>query len=343
MLRDRLFSGRKTKVFTLQWHLTNTCRFHCKHCYDRSKRVELCLEEARGVLDLLKAFCRRKTVEGRISLTGGDPFLYPFFWDLYESIAQNGIRVSILGNPISSDDVNRLLEIQRPLYYQVSLEGLKEHNDEMRGTGHFDQTVSFLRTAEGLGLRTHVMLTLTRSNLNQVVPLGEFLRNMTFRFTFNRLSRTGEAVSLDMPTKTEYAAFLKEYTLARKENGVLGFKDNLFNILRHHFRRPLLPGCTGAGCGASFDFVALLPDGEIHACRKYPSPIGNIANSSLLEVYESAEARRYRRGAAACRKCRIRNVCGGCPAVSYGSGLSPLIDLDPHCFMAEAEEFLTGF
>jgi selenobiotic family peptide radical SAM maturase len=295
------------------------------------------------VLDLLLAFCRRKRVEARISLTGGDPFLYPYFWDLYESIAKKGIQVSILGNPISSDEVKGLLEIQRPLYYQVSLEGLKEHNDEMRGSGHFDQAVSFLRTAESFGLRTHVMLTLTKSNLDQVIPLGEFLRNKTCRFTFNRLSKTGEAVSLDMPSKNEYATFLKKYTMARKENDVLGFKDNLFNILRQHFRRPLLPGCTGAGCGASFDFVALLPDGEVHACRKYPSPIGNITNSNLTEVYESAEARRYRRGAAACRKCRIRNACGGCPAVSFGFGLDPLIDLDPYCFMAEAKEFLTGF
>ena len=29
-------------------------------------------------------------------------------------------------------------------------------------------------------------------------------------------------------------------------------------------------GCTGFGCGAAFNFMAVLPDGEVHACRKVP-------------------------------------------------------------------------
>ena len=32
---------------------------------------------------------------------------------------------------------------------------------------------------------------------------------------------------------------------ARRLNPVLGFKDNLFNIIRDRFKRPLFPGCTG--------------------------------------------------------------------------------------------------
>ncbi|MHC1743582.1 MAG: thio(seleno)oxazole modification radical SAM maturase SbtM [Syntrophobacteraceae bacterium] len=328
-------------MFTLQWHLTNACPFSCKHCYDRSNRLELRLDEAMTVLDHFEAFCRRKRVEGRISLTGGDPLFYPFFWDLYGAIARKKFQISILGNPISIDDIKRLLNIQKPLYYQVSLEGLKENNDDMRGFGHFERVISFLKKAEDLGLRTHVMLTLTRANLQDVIPLGEFLRDLAYRFTFNRLSRTGEAVSMEMPTKGEYIEFLKQYILAAKSNSIFGFKDNLFNVIRHQLGRPLMAGCTGAGCGAAFNFVALLPDGEVHACRKFPSPIGNIDTMSLIEIYESAGAKRYRQGPAGCRKCSIRNSCGGCPAVTYGFGLDPLGDVDPYCFLDEREQAMS--
>ena len=333
MLRDRLFFGRKCRVFTLQWHLTNACPFQCKHCYDRSERAELDFDDALKVLGLLEAFCRRKRVEGRISLTGGDPFLYPSFWEVYEAIAEKHFKVSILGNPIPDDDIKRLIEIQKPLYYQVSLEGLMKNNDEIRGSGHFERTISFLGRAEDLGLKTHVMLTLTKANLQDVIPLGEYLTNRAYRFTFNRLSQTGGAVSIEPPTKREYIQFLEDYILAAKNNSIFGFKDNLFNVIRHNFGRPLTAGCTGAGCGAAFNFVALLPDGEVHACRKFPSPIGNIGSMSLIEIYESLDAKRYRDGPAACRKCRIRNSCGGCPAVTSGFGLDPLGDLDPYCFL----------
>lgn len=342
MLRDKRIFGRKTLAFTLQWHLTNACPYHCRHCYDRSDRKELPLSEAQGVVRELLSFCRSHRVEPRISLTGGDPFLYSHFWELYRIIADKRIPLSILGNPLAPEAIERLLDIQRPQYYQVSLEGLKEYNDQVRGPGHYDQVMAFLGAAREAGMRTHVMLTLSQANMDQVLPLGEILRGRTGRYTFNRLARVGEGASLEMPTPTEFARFLEAYLVARRENRVLGIKDNLFNVVRLHYKRRPFPGCTGAGCGAAFNFVALLPDGEVHACRKWPSLIGNIRHRSLSEIYRSSSARRYRQGSSACRSCRLRKVCGGCPAVAYGLGLRPLEDRDPYCFISEIKNQNSG-
>jgi radical SAM protein with 4Fe4S-binding SPASM domain len=94
----------------------------------------------------------------------------------------------------------------------------------------------------------------------------------------------------------------------------------------------LFGGCAGYGCGAAFNFVALLADGEVHACRKLPSPIGNLHDRSLSDIYDSAEARRYRLGPSACRDCDIRPACGGCLASTLSSGLNIFEDKDPFCF-----------
>jgi selenobiotic family peptide radical SAM maturase len=332
MIRDRWFFGRKTKSFTLQWHLTNVCPNHCRHCYDRSERTELDLERAQAVLADFRSFCRTKRVAPQLSLTGGDPFYYSRFWELLDGVAQAKIPYSILGNPIPDEAIRRLLAVRPPVYYQVSLEGLREHNDDMRGPGNFDRTMQFLADARKSGLTTHVMLTLTRANLEQVLPLGESLRGLTERFTFNRLSAVGEAVDLEMPEKNEYRDFLERYLASAQTNPVLGCKDNLFNILRLRYNRRLFPGCTGHGCGAAFNFVALLPDGEIHACRKYPSQLGNIADSTLQEIFDSPLAKRYRFGTTACQPCRLKKSCNGCPAVTYGQNQNPLQSRDPYCF-----------
>jgi selenobiotic family peptide radical SAM maturase len=289
------------------------------------------------VLDDLQAFCRDRRVEPRVSLSGGDPLECSYFWDLYQAIAEARIRVSVLGNPIGPEEIDRLLSIQRPIYYQVSLEGLAEQNDAIRGRGHFEQVMAFLADARERGLLTHVMLTLTRANVDDVIPLGRLLRGLTARFTFNRLAQVGEGADLELPSETEFQTFLERYLVERRTNPVLGVKDNLLSVVRVRAGRRPFHGCTGFGCGAAFNFVALLPDGEVHACRKFPSPIGQIREAGLETIYASAAARRYRAGTAACRGCRLRRRCGGCMAVAYGQGLDPLRDRDPFCFLARAE------
>ena len=333
VMRERWFRGRTTRVFTLQWHLTNACGYHCRHCYDRTTRQQLSLPEALTAFAAFRAFCRTRRVRPQISLTGGDPLLFRGFWELYRAIADARVPVSILGNPTDGETLDALLQIRAPEYYQVSLEGLSAHNDLIRGAGHFDKTLTFLRAARQRGLTTHVMFTLTRDNLDQFLALAEELRGLTSRFTFNRLAQVGRGADLAQPARDDYSAFLLRCLAARRRNPVLGFKDNLFNIVRHRQRRPLFPGCTGQGCGAAFNFVALLPDGEVHACRKFPSLLGNLRTARLADLYDGPAARRYREGAAACRKCRLKPSCGGCLAVTYGCGLDPLCDRDPFCFV----------
>ena len=272
-------------------------------------------------------------MSSHISLTGGDPFAYGHFWALYEAIAAAGIHVSILGNPVPEEVLRRLLAVSRPSCYQVSLEGFREHNDAIRGPGHFDQVMRFLLNARKLGLKTHVMLTLTRANIDEVLPLAESLRGLTARFTFNRLSQVGNAADLELPDKEQFIRLLGRYLAGRRTNPVLGVKDNLFGILWRGTHRGPFPGCTGVGCGAAFNFVALLPDGEVHACRKYPSLLGSLLSMSLGEIYDSPLARQYRAGPPGCCRCRLRRHCRGCAAVVYGQGLDALRDRDPFCFI----------
>lgn len=331
---DRADEGAlSASVFTLQWHITQACDLHCRHCYDRSDKVFLEPSKAVAVLDDFYDFCRDRNVRGQVSFTGGNPLLYPDFPGLYRAAAKRGFGLAILGNPASRKLIEALIEIERPVFYQVSLEGLQMHNDWSRGPGHFDRVLRFLDMLRDLGVYSMVMLTLTRDNMAQVLPLTDLLRGRTDLFAFNRLSRVGEGANLQLPSKEEYIAFLKSYTNAAAENAVIAFKDNLINIVLYQKGLELFGGCTGYGCGAAFNFMTVLPDGEVHACRKFPSPIGNVIENSLAEIYDSKEARSYRAGCNACQSCAIRRVCGGCLAISHSSDGNPLEDMDPYCFI----------
>ena len=190
----------------------------------------------------------------------------------------------------------------------MSLEGLPEHNDWVRGAGHFERTTSFLRDLKELGVSSMVMLTLTEQNIDQVLPLAALLRGLVDDFHFNRLAMVGEGANLRLPSRERYARFLAEYLEAAERDPALGIKDNLINILRRERGAPPFGGCTGFGCGAAFNFIALLPDGEAHACRKFPSPIGNAVRDGIAAVYDSAAARAYR--ARLLRLPRLRDPPG---------------------------------
>lgn len=319
--------------FTLQWHITHACDLHCRHCYDRSVRTQMEFDQALLILDDLRSFCRSNYVRGAISFTGGNPFLYPYFFELYRAASDRGFTTAILGNPVPRGTLEHLLDIKKPTHFQVSLEGLPEHNDYIRGTGHFTRVVEFLTVLKDLKIFSMVMLTLTKDNINQILPLTDILRDLADRFHFNRLSMVGEGADLQLPARDEYISFLESYVKSTVHNPILGLKDNLTNILRHQKGIKPFGGCTGYGCGAAFNFLAVLPDGEVHACRKLPSPIGNLFNQSIAEIYNSEMANRYRSGSSACKSCRIRPVCGGCLASAYSHGLNIFEEKDPFCFM----------
>ena len=322
-----------TSIFTLQWHITQECDLRCKHCYDRSDRQSLELAEARKVLQDLAFFCESKHVRGQISFTGGNPLLYPHFHEIYREASERGFTLAILGNPAPQEQIKSLISIEKPAYFQVSLEGLEEHNDRIRGIGHFRRTMKFLDVLRDLNIYSMVMLTLTEENMSQVLPLCELLRDRADLFTFNRLARVGEGANLKLPSPGEYEIFLYDYISASARNPVMGLKDNLMNIIFHEKGEELFGGCTGHGCGAAFNFISVLPDGEVHACRKFPSQIGNILHGSLIEIYDSDAAQCYRQRSEECLLCPIQHVCGGCLAVTHSHGINIFKRRDPFCFI----------
>jgi selenobiotic family peptide radical SAM maturase len=330
MVTERRFFS--SPVFTLQWHVTQVCDLHCKHCYDRTDRSPLKLADGLRILDDLREFCLKNHVRGQVSFSGGNPLLYPHFLDLYQGASDRGLGIAILGNPTPREKMEELLAIEKPLFFQVSLEGLEEHNDLIRGPGNFRRVLRFLEVLRELDIPSMVMLTLTRDNMDQVLPLAEVLRGRTDHFNFNRLALVGEGAKLHLPEKEDYRAFLEAYMKAAETNPIMGLKDNLLNLLRYQKGMELFGGCAGYGCSAAFNFLAVLSDGQAHACRKFPSLIGNVLEDSIDQVYNSPMAQKYRAGCKACQSCDIRPVCGGCLAVAYSLDMDIFNEQDPFCF-----------
>mgnify|MGYP006272720839 CR=1 FL=1 len=318
--------------FGFQWHITNACDLHCRHCYDRSKRSPLTEAQAIRALDQYERFCHEHWVVGHIDFTGGNPFLYPGFFELYQEAVNRGIEVAILANPVSAGQLEKLCSIQPPEQFQVSLEGLKSCNDRIRGEGSFDRVMQFLDLLKSYNVSSGVMLTLHEENFDEVLPLAQLLEGRTDAFNFTRLSQVGEGATLRQISPHGYKAFLEEYLAFAESSRTASYKENLINLIHLERGEETTTGCTGSGCGIAFDGIVLLPDGEVHGCRKLPSRMGNLWDETLEEIYFSPASQELRRGMKACDGCPIRAVCGGCLAASTISPSGFADTVDPCCW-----------
>ena len=58
---------------------------------------------------------------------------------MYKAAADHGFTLAVLGNAANRQQIETLQSIQPLNFFQVSLEGLPDYNDYIRGKGHFEQ------------------------------------------------------------------------------------------------------------------------------------------------------------------------------------------------------------
>jgi MoaA/NifB/PqqE/SkfB family radical SAM enzyme len=122
----------KVPHFTLQWHLTTACPNHCKHCYMIRGDNILSLEDCKKIVNDFESLLERWNCKGQINFSGGDPFLYPYFFELlnYTRSKIPELRIGILGNPeLLNEKVLAKLTTVGIHFYQMSIDGLKSIHD----------------------------------------------------------------------------------------------------------------------------------------------------------------------------------------------------------------------
>ena len=73
------------------------------------------------------------------------------------------------------------------------------------------------------------------------------------------------------------------------------------------------------GCNCGNNHLTILPDGNVYACRRMESPVGNALEESLYDIFTGDRMNCYRRydDFKKCSKCELLRFCRGCPAVAY--------------------------
>ncbi len=329
------------KRFTLQWHLTEKCNLKCTHCYQNDDIIknELTLDEKYKVVDDFIDFLNNLNfkVSPRITLTGGEPFIYKDLEVLVEYISvQKGIPFAFLTNGTQIDEsALSLLKKYKPMFVQVSIDGDKDTHDKIRGKGSFDKSIDGIKRIKALGIKTSISFTAHKQNYQEIPKVIKIAKNIgVYRFWSDRLIPEGQGKNMEKylftPKETlEYVKILKIESIKAK---LSSFSKTIIGTQRALQFFPYIN--TPYSCSAGQTLLTLMPDGTVYPCRRLPIKIGDIKEMSFSEIYKNDFAQQLQNfnSNEGCEGCSFEKTCnGGLKCLSYAMTGSAF-KKDPGCW-----------
>ncbi|MDD4062722.1 MAG: radical SAM protein [Candidatus Pacebacteria bacterium] len=328
-------------MFHFQWHITERCNLNCTHCYKEQKFIkeELSTQE---LLDILDHYYKQLNDWGldrdqnRISFTGGEPFIRDDFWQILENCFQNKDKITygILSNGtlLSKESVQKLkaLEID---YFQVSLEGLEEINDEIRGQGSFKKIINALELLNNFNIDFSISMTVTKANLREVPDVISLAKEIgASSIGVRRLVPVGVGKKMEelMLTPQETKDLFK---YINQENNKSDFSVSVGCEEGLLAQEMILPRGI---CNAGYYSFSVLPNGDVYPCRRLPILCGNLTQNSFQDILtkskELQDLRNLNNINQECQSCPYFNEClGGAKCIAGGYFGDPFAP-DPQCW-----------
>lgn len=345
--------ARYRRMQAYQWHITDLCDLRCRHCYlfaeDALKDCKSApYDQMMLTLDQIMEDAAIRNAIPRVCVSGGDPILHPQFWRFAEELHRRGVYWDLMGNPfhLSKDVCERLYRLGC-MAYQMSLDGLQAYHDHMRRPGAFDAVMEGIGLINDSGMESVLMATVSRQNMKDVLACMDIAaEHRVSVFGFARYCATSpENAASAYPSPQEYREFLIRYFEKAKYfketncHTSFALKDHLFTLLRYElgeFKPPKHamnhPERIFDGCHLG-QALAILPNGDVMACRRMESVVGNVNTDSIHEIVLGERCKRYLKigNIKKCKDCELLNWCRGCRAVGFNV-TGDLMCEDPCCW-----------
>jgi radical SAM protein with 4Fe4S-binding SPASM domain len=306
-LKEELSLWARIQKFplTATFEITPLCNLRCPMCYVRldhacmAKQGKLMsaaewLEIARQTRDMGTLF---------VTLTGGEPFLHPGFWEIYNGMTEMGLLTNIYTNGCLIDEaVVEKLKANPPHNIKISVYGASDETYEKMcgvkdGFTRVSHAIDLLKEA---GLPFFCSCTAVRENIHDLFALYKFAAEKQIKFMHTTSVTLSARGALSDPLSSRTTVAEQGWTLPQLEK-----------IMRPRDLRPF------AFCGAYGITYFMTWHGRMQFCGFAPDPCAKVQEpldlkaswEKLREVSETVQTPEE------CKTCEHYAFCMRCPGL----------------------------
>lgn len=309
--------------FEAEIHLTEKCNLRCRHCcYSCGK--ESLYEEIK--FEFWKKTFDEFEKKGlfRLSISGGELFLYPEILRILKDLSTRKFRVELLTNATLIKKEHMQFLNAPNIFLNISLDGAeKEFHEYLRGANTFKKTMDILYKLRDVKAKINISSTIYKGNISQIEGLiKEGIKIKANAINFILLDNIGRA--------KEY----NELTLSVNDkkvvnNKVLEFTKRYSDLIKINYMDPINPQYNYSQslnidekskiyCSAATVRVAIAADGNVYPCvygYGFDEMIGgNIKKETMKDIWETSNWD-FLRGDIVlsqldkCKQCSLVNLC----------------------------------
>ena len=321
--------------------LTNKCNLNCSFCLRDASNDNL--QDELSTSEWLNFFDRLKELKVfNISLSGGEIFLRDDFFVLLEKLRKNRMhRISLLtnGTLISKETVDQLTRLKMK-FLTISLDGLEETHDKIRGKKSFQKTMKGIRHLINQGIYPNISFTPIKDNYREIGPFIDYMVSLGITsIQINTLSPDGRCQRIYEGLVLEYPNQVKEVLDVIKEKrkkfpnikikcqfGFYYYLPTIYQDSREDPQNYKIKHLK-SGCGAASTSCAVMPNGDVVPCEGLSNfKGGNIKEQDMYSIWKNSENFKIIRDLSKismdqtpyCKDCKYIYLCdGGCRATSY--------------------------
>lgn len=310
--------------FILQWHLSENCNLKCKHCYQKDhKPTQLSKKDLLDILNQYRQFLEKTKRKGHINLTGGEPLCCPYLFDLLEEFKndEENYSFSILTNgTLITKEVAKRIKNYNPEYVQVSLEGGKKTNDEIRGKGVYQKVGKALDYLKQEKIFTSISFTATKINYKEFPKVVKFAEKHKVDVVWSdRYIPTGKEIDQEFIMGKEET---KEYLeIMAKERRRLQEKKSNTHVSMNRALQFQMTNNLPYHCSAGEDLLTVMENGDLVPCRRMPIVVGNLQKEDMHDLYTTNPILKKLQNKSIpeeCHNCEYERKCrGGLKCLTY--------------------------
>ena len=301
---------------TVFLELTKKCNLRCKHCFNESglqKKDELCLQDIKTLID---DFTNMGVFT--VKITGGEPFCRRDILDILKYLDQKPLNYIVFSNGtnISSDDIQQLKSLKHLLKLRISIDGIRDTNDSIRGPGSFDKSIATIERLCSHGIPCEINYTITRTNYMQINALANYIeeKNIPCKINIGLVKIAGRA-----KTKSDEYYFTRDNIV----DAITHIKEQLRKtkcVKPYYLLEPLYYKLFGNsfGCPGARLTTTIKCTGEVYPCGLLSGDrsfsCGNIKQHSFQTIWnnDKMEAFRHLPEQIKCKNCNYYlNTCTG--------------------------------